>query len=285
MLADILTMRDHTDKPLEPRRLLLSRRRPEQHRQLAAGDRRPARHGRAASPRPRTLWPTTEVQTIAARAGRRVGGSAHHRRRRGRRRSKERTSSTPTSGCRWANRSRNGRTGSTQLLPLPGQRRQLHEGDRATRTAKFMHCLPALHNRETEIGQTDLRDDSASRRPRGHRRSLRVAGLRRLRPSREPAPHHQGGHGRHARATDVRLVVAVGGNALLERGEVPRRRDPGEARPSRRRRPGPARPRPRPGGHPRQRPPGGSAGQRERLRPGPARIPTPSTSSAPKPRG
>ena len=47
MLADMLTMREHTAKPLERDRVLLPRRRPEQHGPLAAGHRRPARHGRA----------------------------------------------------------------------------------------------------------------------------------------------------------------------------------------------------------------------------------------------
>ncbi len=34
---------------------------------------------------------------------------------------------------------------------------------------KFLHCLPALHNRETEIGQRGLRPRRAARRARGHR--------------------------------------------------------------------------------------------------------------------
>ena len=61
---------------------------------------------------------------------------------------------------------------------------------------KFMHCLPAFHDRQTEVGeqlfqQTGL--DGAG----GHRRGLRVAALDRLRPGREPDAHHQGRHGRH----------------------------------------------------------------------------------------
>ena len=39
ILADVLTMSEHCDKPLERDRLLLPRRRPQQHGQLAAGRR------------------------------------------------------------------------------------------------------------------------------------------------------------------------------------------------------------------------------------------------------
>ena len=59
-------------------------------------------------------------------------------------------------------------------------------------------------------------------RPRGHRRRLRVRALDRVRPGREPAAHDQGRHGRHARGLIgawMRVVVALGGNALLKRGE------------------------------------------------------------------
>ena len=64
---------------------------------------------------------------------------------------------------------------------------------------KFMHCLPALHNVETEIGQADLRQA----RPRGaggDRRGLRITGLDRVRPGGEPAAHDQGPDGGDARA-------------------------------------------------------------------------------------
>ena len=38
---------------------------------------------------------------------------------------------------------------------------------------KFLHCLPAFHNRDTMVG-ADL-PEYGMRRPRGHRRGLRVA--------------------------------------------------------------------------------------------------------------
>ena len=84
--------------------------------------------------------------------------------------------------------------------------------------------VPALPPGPAQPRHRGRRDDLrqvGSRRPRGHRRGLRVASLDRLRPGREPAAHDQGGHGRHARRAEVRIVVALGGNALLERGETP----------------------------------------------------------------
>ena len=87
---------------------------------------------------------------------------------------------------------------------------------------KFMHCLPAFHDRETAVGAEvcDLYD-SAWRR--SDRRRLRVRTLDRVGPGREPHAHHQGRHGRdHGRLSDraaMRIVVALGGNALLRRGE------------------------------------------------------------------
>ena len=61
---------------------------------------------------------------------------------------------------------------------------------------KFMHCLPALHNTETEVGR-QIFEQRGIDGPGGDRRSLRVEGLDRLRPSREPAAHHQSVDGRH----------------------------------------------------------------------------------------
>ena len=64
---------------------------------------------------------------------------------------------------------------------------------------KFLHCLPALHNRDTGDRPADLRQARAGR-PGGHRRGLRVTRLRGVRPGGEPDAHDQGPHGGHARA-------------------------------------------------------------------------------------
>src|SRR5262249_25116590 len=66
----------------------------------------------------------------------------------------------------------------------------------------------------------DLRQ-ARPRRPRGHRRGIRVARVRGVRPGGEPDAHHQGPHDRHPRPAVMRVVAALGGNALLERGEKP----------------------------------------------------------------
>ena len=68
---------------------------------------------------------------------------------------------------------------------------------RATGNAgvRFMHCLPAFHDRRHEGRRRDLREDRTGR-PRGHGRGVRVAALDRLRPGGEPDAHDQGDHAR-----------------------------------------------------------------------------------------
>ena len=84
-----------------------------------------------------------------------------------------------------------------------------------------MHCLPAFHDRETTVGAQicELYDWKASKSPTtSSNPSTRSCGT-----GREPDAHHQGDHGRHARRlkdrTRMRVVIAIGGNALLRRGE------------------------------------------------------------------
>ena len=108
---------------------------------------------------------------------------------------------------------------------------------------KFMHCLPAFHNAETKVGKQMLAG-LRHLRDGGHRRGLRVAGLDRLRPGREPDAHDQGGprrHHRQLRRRSMRIVVALGGNALLRRGQPMTAEQPARERPSRRRGAGPGR--------------------------------------------
>ena len=62
ILADVLTMTEFSDKPLDPDLVLLPRRRPQQHGRLAAdrwleaGDGRPAVRARSTSGRTRISW-------------------------------------------------------------------------------------------------------------------------------------------------------------------------------------------------------------------------------------
>ena len=69
------------------------------------------------------------------------------------------------------------------------------------RKAKFMHCLPAFHDGEHRGGQGDDGGHGHAPGPRGHRRGVRVGGLDRLRPGREPTAHDQGHPRRHAGLT------------------------------------------------------------------------------------
>ena len=86
---------------------------------------------------------------------------------------------------------------------------------------KFMHCLPAFHDRDTEVGEEMFERFGLDGMEVTERR-LRVRALDRVRPGREPDAHDQGHHGRHARrlrTEPMRIVIALGGNALLKRGE------------------------------------------------------------------
>ena len=128
------------------------------------------------------------------------------------------TSSTPTSGSRWA---RTERLGGTDRAPeaIPGQRRLIARTGNPH--VKFMHCLPAFHNRETEVGE-DIFQKFGLDGIEVTDEVFESRALDRLRPGREPDAHDQGHHGRHPRMADgdrMRVVVALGGNALLKRGE------------------------------------------------------------------
>ena len=83
---------------------------------------------------------------------------------------------------------------------------------------KFMHCLPAFHNTETEVGK-EIFEKFGMDCARGDRGGLRVARVARLRRGREPAAHDQGRPGRDPRRLTMRVVAALGGNALLRRGQ------------------------------------------------------------------
>ena len=116
MLADVLTMTEHCAKPLHEIAYAFVGDGRNNVAQLAAAGRRQARHGRAdrraagavAGRRARGAVPRASPPSPAP-------GSRHRRPGRGRRAAS--TSSTPTSGCRWASRSRRGASGSTCCCP------------------------------------------------------------------------------------------------------------------------------------------------------------------------
>jgi hypothetical protein len=61
----------------------------------------------------------------------------------------------------------------------------------------FLHCLPAFHDQETEVGPGRKKHGVTG--AGSQRRSLPQPPLRGLRRGREPPAHHQGRHGRHHR--------------------------------------------------------------------------------------
>ena len=100
ILADVLTMTEHSDKHLSRDRLLLSRRRPQQHGQLADGRRVQVRHG---CPPLCARAPVAGGRPDQDLPGHRRGDRrpAHPHRGRRRRCRGLSTTSTPTSGCPW----------------------------------------------------------------------------------------------------------------------------------------------------------------------------------------
>ena len=90
---------------------------------------------------------------------------------------------------------------------------------------KFMHCLPGVPRPPHEGRRGDVRA-LRPRRDGGHERRVRVRASHRVGPGREPDAHDQGRDGRHRRqltkasgGSIMKVVVALGGNALLKRGE------------------------------------------------------------------
>jgi hypothetical protein len=85
---------------------------------------------------------------------------------------------------------------------------------------KFMHCLPAFHDTETTLGKQIAETYGIKDGLEVTNDVFESEAERRLRASREPLAHDQGDAGCHARRLIImRIVVALGGNALLKRGE------------------------------------------------------------------
>ena len=59
---------------------------------------------------------------------------------------------------------------------------------------KFMHCLPAFHNRETKVGE-EIYQKSGMESLEVTDEVFESEAVDRLRPGREPHAHHQGDHG------------------------------------------------------------------------------------------
>ncbi len=83
--------------------------------------------------------------------------------------------------------------------------------------AKFMHCLPAFHNRETEVGEKIFQQygiDSMEVTEEVFESEASIVFDRRKTECTRSRPCWSQPWGR-----DMRVVIALGGNALLKRGE------------------------------------------------------------------
>ena len=232
---------------------------------------------------PDGLWPSPEVprhRPSVLAAG--LGGPRHVSPTTRRGRGAGSTSCIPTSGSPWASRTAVGRADHGPA-PLPGQHRSWLDAT-GNPDVRFLHCLPACHTSDTEAG----------------RRSWRSTDCRPLEVTDEvfesPASivFDQAENRLHTiKAIMVAthgeltcgLVVAVGGNALLERGEGPEAEIQEHHALAAVEALAPLAADARPRDHPRQRAPGRPAGRREHPRPRPRPPLSRSTSSAPRPRG
>ncbi len=103
--------------------------------------------------------------------------------------------------------------------PVPGGRRD--DGrHRQARTSKFMHCLPAFHDLETEVGRKMFERHGLT--------AMEVTdevfespSIDRVRPGREPDAHDQGRAGRHAEPGRGPLSGSSRPRASAEWGSAP----------------------------------------------------------------
>ena len=217
ILADMLTMTEHVDKPLHRDRVLLPRRRPQQHGQLAAWSAGASSAWTCGSARRSTCGPPTSwsktCREIADETGARLT-----------------LTEDVDEGVKgvdflytdvWVSmgedEERLGRA-DRAAQALPGERATWSRG-RATRTSSSCTaCRPSTTARPRSArrsSQTYGLDGTG-----GHRRGLRVRRSIVFDQAENRHAHDQGRHGRHARSLSggrtMRVVVALGGNALLQ---------------------------------------------------------------------
>ena len=150
MLADFLTFREHLGKPLERGRVLLPRRRPLQHGRLVPG--RPARSSawtsasRARSRSGRARRSSTAANEIAAETGAQITITDDV--------------AEAVRGCDvlltdvWVSMGEPDEVWAERIeLLTPYQINAETMAATGNPDVKFMHCLPAFHNTETEVGK------------------------------------------------------------------------------------------------------------------------------------
>ena len=189
------------------------------------------------------------------------------------------------SGSRWARTRPCGTSGSSSSSPTRSTATLV--GQTGNPAVKFMHCLPAFHDRDTEVGEEMYErfglDGMEVTNDVFESERARSSGTR---PRTGCTPSRPSWSRRSAteRATPMRVVVALGGNALLQAGRADDRRAPARERA---RSPRPLWPGSRLDTSSSSRTATGrrSACSRSRARPTRTSRPTRSTCSAPRPRG
>ena len=215
MLADILTMRDHAGKPLDRvGYCYLGDARNNTANSLLVTGALLGMDVRIAAPR--DLWPTSDIQVMAKDLAA-ISGARIHLAKTYSVAWRAPTSCTPMSGCPWESRHRNGRSASSSSFPTRStQERWRRRAIRMSNscTASLPCTTPTVISvaRSSRNG-TSMRWRSPTRSssplPRSSSTRPRTAST----PSRRPwSP---------VWATEMLIVAALGGNALLERGEVP----------------------------------------------------------------
>ena len=214
ILADFLTMQEHMRKAAASGLLCLHRRCGQQHGRQPVDRRRQDGHGCAALRAEGLLAHTGdpgEAQAIAAETGARIMITEISTTQ-----SRVSISSIPMSGSRWAKPKEKWAERIKLLMPyqvnaaLMAQNRQ---------PAHPVHALPARLPQHRDRRRRGHRGAVRHHRHGGDRRGVRKPSLDRLRSGRKPDAHDQGGACRHTGEPEMLVVAALGGNALLKRGQ------------------------------------------------------------------
>ena len=217
MLCDMLTMREHCEQARRRDRLRLPGRRPQQRGQLAADRGRHDGHGRAdRRPAGRcgtTPTSSTRPREIAEETGARITHTEDV--------------DDGVAGVDflytdvWVSMGEPKEVWAERIeLLRPYQVNMDVVKATGNPKVKFMHCLPGVP-RPAHQGRRGAVPEDRDGRPRGDRRGLRVAATR----SSSTRPRTACTPSRPCSSppweAEMRIVVALGGNALLQRGQKP----------------------------------------------------------------
>ena len=190
-----MTMREHSDKPVQQIKYAYHRRHALQHGPLADDRRLPDGHGRAHLRAEDRCGRPTSTSAIARDLEKKYGA-------------KLTITDDPKAAVKgvdfihtdvWVSMGEPKEVWKERIeLLMPYQVNAELMKASGNPHVKFMHCLPAFHDTETDARQADRRDLRHHQRPRGDQRRVRVGGERRLRAGREPHAHDQGDPGRDA---------------------------------------------------------------------------------------